>query len=73
MAMTCNDFKKAIEAEFGACEYRATKGDQVITSDGWPTSKSHPANASDSKYVIPNIERKQECEPTKRPKHYKTR
>lgn len=56
MAMTCNDFKKAIEAEFGACEYRATKGDQVITSDGWPTSKSHPANASDRKYVTPYLD-----------------
>lgn len=54
--MTCNDFKKAIQAEFGACEYRAIKGEKVIQSSGWPTDKKHPANATDSKYVIPYMD-----------------
>lgn len=27
--MTCNDFKKSIEAEFGKCEFKATNGDYV--------------------------------------------
>lgn len=54
--MTCNEFKQSIEAVFGKCEFRATKGDQVITSAGWPQSKSHPANAPDSRYVKPYLD-----------------
>jgi hypothetical protein len=54
--MNCNQFKKAIEAEFGACEFKATKGEQVITSSGWPTDKKHPANAPDSKYTTLNLD-----------------
>jgi hypothetical protein len=47
--MTCNDFKKAIEAEFGKCEFKATNGDKVIKSAGW---KDIP----DSKFVKPYLD-----------------
>lgn len=33
--MTCNEFKKAFEAIFGECEWKAIKDDQVFQSDGW--------------------------------------
>jgi hypothetical protein len=34
--MTCNDFKKAIEAEFGKVEWKATDSSgRVIMSRGW--------------------------------------
>ena len=33
--MTCNEFLKAMQAEFGAVEFKATKGEQVIKSPGW--------------------------------------
>jgi hypothetical protein len=44
--MTCNDFKKAIEAEFGKCEFKATNAEKVIKSAGW---KDTP----DKKFVKP--------------------
>lgn len=53
--MTCNEFKKTIEDEFGSCEFRATKGERVITSDNWP-DKKHPANAPDSRYITPYLD-----------------
>lgn len=52
--MTCNEFLKAMQAEFGPCEYKATKGDQVIQSKGWPKG-NHPANLSDEMFVIPQL------------------
>jgi hypothetical protein len=43
--MTCNEFKREIEAQFGKVEWQATSHEgKVIQSPGWPKSPSHPAN-----------------------------
>lgn len=45
--MTCNEFLKSMIAEFGPLEWRATSGNYVKTSKGWPSSPRHPVNRRD--------------------------
>jgi hypothetical protein len=33
--LSCNDFKKAFEAEFGKCEFKAVSADKTIVSKGF--------------------------------------
>ena len=47
------DFMKAMRAEFGQFEFRATNGQHVITSQGWPSDLKHPANRLDSEFTEP--------------------
>lgn len=52
--LTCNEFKKIFEAEFGRCEFKAVQGDQVIQSGGFIDTdnlKSVRACFIDSKVV----------------------
>lgn len=52
--LSCNDFKKAFESEFGRCEFRAVSGDKVIQSNGFIDTdklKSVRACFIDSKVV----------------------
>ena len=36
--LTCNEFKKMFEAEFGKCEFRAVSGDKIIITAGFVDS-----------------------------------
>ena len=36
--LSCNDFKKAFEAEFGRCEFKAISGDKIIVTEGFVDS-----------------------------------